>query len=97
MSVKRIRISHVDIVVLGQHVSANQEDYKHKSNVEAAKSMSEFLGKEVSPHAAKDIMNALGLKQEPISDIVAVAFEIQTLRQELGLPASAAMARILAS
>lgn len=53
MSVKRIRISHVDIVVLGQHV--------------------------------------------PISDIVAVALEIQTLRQELGLPASAAMARILAS
>ena len=49
MSAKRI--SHVDIVVLGQHV--------------------------------------------PISGIVAVALE--TLRQKLGLPASAAMARILAS
>lgn len=33
----------------------------------------------------------------PISGIVAVALEIQTLRQKLGLPASAAMARILAS
>ena len=73
MSVKHIRISHVDI---SQHVSANQEDCKYKLNVGATN-------------------DTVTVKQEP--NIVAVALEIQTLRQELGLPASAAMARILAS
>jgi hypothetical protein len=56
-----------------------------------------FIAQKGSQMSVKRISHVDIGQHVPISGIVAVALEIQTLRQKLGLPASAAMARILAS